>query len=242
MRTISANELFESLRLAAFAVAALVSAGVLADARRQQRFPLWAAVLWTLGALFYPHIILPLYLIARHFRNHRRKAQTPSAAQKGSSAPAAHTPAPRRLALPLLYLLGVLSLGAIYYYRDAVSVDAHLARANEAKLYGQRQRAIAEYRAALAMEDDPHTHKLLAIELAAERRWTEALAELRAAEQGGEPDALLSFRIATALDALHRPDAASVEYRKFAKGPLCLQPLPDPRCAVAQARAAQSSR
>jgi hypothetical protein len=69
--------------------------------------------------------------------------------------------------LPFIYLLAVLSLGALIYYRDAQSLDAHLARANQARLLGKRDKTIAEYRAALKLEENAHTRNLLGIELAA---------------------------------------------------------------------------
>ena len=46
--------------------------------------------------------------------------------------------------------------------------------------------AIREYREALKDEDDPHTHKLLAVELANAGYISEAIAEFRLAELGGE--------------------------------------------------------
>ena len=98
-------------------------------------------------------------------------------------------PPPRwRYALPLLYAVIVLSAIGAYFYFDSRSVDAHLARATRAKLVEDSTTAIREYREALKREDDPHTHKLLAIELANAGYISEAITEFQLAESGGEPD------------------------------------------------------
>jgi Flp pilus assembly protein TadD len=86
------------------------------------------------------------------------------------------------------------------------------------------------------LEDDPHTHKLLAIELAADGLNEEALAEFRRAERGGEPDPQLPFYIGTALFSLGRETEAASEYRRFLGGPTCTQALPDLNCSTARAR------
>jgi len=93
-----------------------------------------------------------------------------------------------RYLLPLVYAVITLSAIGAYFYFDSRSVDAHLARATQAKLVEDSTTAIREYRAALAREDDPHTHKLLAIELANAGAISEAIKEFRLAKQGGEPD------------------------------------------------------
>lgn len=138
--------------------------------------------------------------------------------------------------MPLLYLLAVLSLGSLLYYQDARSIDAHLARANQARLLGQRERTIREYRAALSLEENAHTRNLLGIELAADNQLIEALDEFRAAESAGEADDDLPYRIAATLDALNRPDEALPEYQKFLTTRRCTQAYPDPQCAVARVR------
>jgi len=90
--------------------------------------------------------------------------------------------------------------------------------------------AIAEYRAALREEDDPHTHKLLGIELSEAGYWSEALSELRLAEQRGEPDDLLILRIGKLLETLNQPNQARLEYKRFLNSNLCTQAMPDKRC------------
>jgi tetratricopeptide (TPR) repeat protein len=142
----------------------------------------------------------------------------------------------KRYAASFLYAFALLSAGAIYFYRDYHSFDAHLARAANARLGGRRAAVIREYRAALRLADDAHTHKLLALQLAEDGQTEAALAEFRAAERGGEPDELLALRIASALDALGRADEAAAEYQKFLQGGSCARPSPDERCAEAAAR------
>lgn len=252
---ISAGELFELTRPAAFVLSALASTWVFASARRQG-FALYTIAAGALGTLFYPLIILPIYLIVRASR---RRAATGTAARAAATpeerpekpatpiaqpAPAqqsieltAPTRQPRlRYALPLVYLLAVLSVGALFYYHDARSIDAHLARANHARLLGQRDKTIREYRAALKLEENAHTRNLLGIELADAGQLEEALDEFRAAQRAGEADDDLPYRIATTLDALNRPAEALPEYRKFLGTRRCATDYPDPQCALARAR------
>ena len=235
------------MRPAAWTLSALISAGVLSSARRQGFKPYWVAA-WTLGTLFFPLIVFPLYLIVRARAGRKRRAQQEASGQTpgptehadGPRPPPAKAPASstawKERALTALYLVLVLSLIAIFFYRDYRSLDAHLWRASNAKLRGPRSKVISEYRAALRLEDDPHTHKLLAIELAADGRAEEALAEFRAAERGGEPDAQIPFRMGVLLEALGRRPEAALEYNRFLTGALCTQPLPDYFCASARAR------
>ncbi|MGH9962817.1 MAG: hypothetical protein ACREBC_37830, partial [Pyrinomonadaceae bacterium] len=105
-----------------------------------------------------------------------------------------------------------------------------------AKLSGKRGETIAEYRAALTLEDNPHTRKLLAMELANSGDWTGALFELRTAEQGGESDDQIAYYVATLLDLLNLPNQATLEYQRFLESRECTQPLPDDGCAVASVR------
>lgn len=162
-------------------------------------------------------------------------------AEQAAAQTARHTRTllPRKLSLPLLYALALLSAGAIYFYRDYHSFDAHLGRAANARLLNQRAAAIREYRAALRLSDDAHTHKLLAVQLAEDGQTAAAISELRAAERLGETDALLPYRIAQMLDALGRPAEADVEYQKFTRGSLCTHSPSDVRCAEALARVPQ---
>lgn len=234
---ISAGQFFELMLPVSFALCALLSTWVLASARRR-RFNVAVVTLWTIGTLFFPLIVMPLYLIARSSRRRREKERA-NEDRNDSENQANESGAPPlalRRTLPLVYLLVLLSLGALYFYMDSQSVDAHLSRANQARVQGQRERVIAEYRAALALEDDAHTHNLLGQELAAARRFDEALAEFRAADRMGELDDELPFNIAISLDQLNRPAEARPEYERFLNGALCAEIPHDARCAGAKQR------
>lgn len=163
----SAGEWFELISPAVFLLSALLSTWVLASARK--RTPLRAAFGWAIGTLLLPFVVLPLYLSLLLLRP--TEVRSPR----------------RRLLVPLVY--GVVVVGAIgvYFYRDRQSVDAHLARAVQAKLVDDYATAIREYRRALAIEENAHTRKLLAVELALAGHLSEAKTEFHLAEQGGEP-------------------------------------------------------
>ena len=162
----SAGQLFDLIMPAAFALSALLSTWVLASARK--RFQLLHALALAIGTLFLPLIVFPIYLAIILWR--KRIGPPPK----------------WRYALPLLYAaVTLLSIG-VFFYVDSRSADAHVARATQAKLVYDSKTAIREYRQALAVEDDPHTHKLLAIELANAGYVEEAISEFRIAEQRGE--------------------------------------------------------
>lgn len=286
---ISAGYLSEYLRPAAYALAAALSALVLADARRFFGSP--AVAVWTLLTLALPQVVLPLYLVARMFSTRRHEAESTQPesdaktsaddsensddegrratsdepartaetqvadAAQGHSNPAteqAHTAGDQtadkakrlkwRFALPLLYAAVVFAAGALYFYTEHGTADAHLYRARTAKLFGQRERTLSEYRAALALEDDAHTHKLLGVELSGAGLWQEALTEFRAAEEKGEPDEALPFHVATALNALGRAPEAAAEYQKFLRTALCAQTPPDARCEKARSQVRLAER
>ena len=170
----SAGQLFDLIMPAAFAASALISTWVLASARK--RFQLHYALALAIGTLILPLIVFPIYLVLMMYR------------------PKIGPPKHWRYSLPLLYAaIALLSMGA-YFYFDSRSVDAHLARATQAKLVEDSTTAIREYRAALALEDNPHTHKLLAIELANAGDMSEAISEFRLAERAGETCEARDFR------------------------------------------------
>ena len=218
----------------------MLSAGVLASARRW-RFRFYFAAAWALGAFFLPFVVLPLYLIAR--ASAKRQIQSINAANEAGpdQMPDAVPPVRFRFAFPFAYGCVLLSLLGFCFYRDYNNIDAHLARAVQAKLVNKSETTIREYRAALALEDNPHTHKLLGIELAEANQPAEALREFRLAESGGEPDETLPFRIGQALDAASSPLEAMIEYRRFLENQACRRILPDDRCAVARARLQSAS-
>ncbi len=225
----SAGELFDLIRPAVLLLAALVSTWVLASARRRG-FRFYTAAAWALGTLFFPPIVFPIYLLVRFRRS-----------LNNVSLGASSKVIPFRFTLPLVYLVVVISLIAWTLYRDKNSVDAHLARASYAKVSNDRGRAIQEYRRALAMEDNPHTRKLLAIELAADGAWSDALSEFRLAERGGEPDDSISFRIASLLESINNFGQAKLEYERFLESRVCTQTYPDNRCQTARAKVAELS-
>jgi hypothetical protein len=152
-----AGELFDLIRPLVLIISALLSIWVLASARK--RFPLYAAFAWTLGTLFLPLVVLPGYLsVILLWRPAVRSRRW-------------------RMLLPLAYGVIVIAILAVYFYVDRQSVDAHLARAVEAKLIDDHATAIREYRRALELEENPHTRKLLAVELALAGQLTEAKIE-----------------------------------------------------------------
>lgn len=163
----SAGEWFELISPAVFLISALVSIWVLASARK--RIPLRAAFGWAIGTLLLPFVVLPLYLCLLLLR------------------PMEVRPPRRRLLVPLVYGVVVVAAISFYFYRDRQSVDAHLARAVQAKLVDDYATAIREYRRALALEENAHTRKLLAVELALAGQLSEAKSEFDLAQQGGEP-------------------------------------------------------
>ena len=162
----SAGEWFELISPAVFLLSALVSTWVLASARK--RFPLYAAFGWAIGTLLLPLVVLPIYLAVILFWRPKVRSRS------------------RRFLLPLAYGVIVIAGIAFYFYRDRQSVDAHLARAVQAKLVEDHATAIREYRRALALEENAHTRKLLAVELALAGQVSEAELEFKLAEQGGE--------------------------------------------------------
>jgi hypothetical protein len=177
---------------------------------------------------------------AQTFTLHPQEASKPLTSHQSESLASHQTASPPRWRrtplLPALYLLTLLALGTLFFYLDYNSLEGHLARANNAKLLRRRERAIHEYAAALRLEDDPHTHKLLALELSDAGYVQQALDEFLAARRGGEPDDLLPYRIGLALDTLNRPAEAAHSYREFLQSRPCTQPSPDTACADAQHR------
>jgi hypothetical protein len=233
---ISAGEFFDLLRPAALIASALLSTWVLASARRW-KFSFAAVGAWAIGTFLFPFIVLPVYLLVRASRKRSATPETSSPETSDQKEAAAKTsPAKFRFLPPTAYGLVLLSLTGISLYRDYHSLDAHLARATQARVMNQRARTIREYRAALQLEDDPHTHKLLGIELAESRDWPAALSEFRAAERGGEPDDSLPFRIALALEATGQLDEANSEFTTFLNSRACTESPPDSRCATARER------
>jgi tetratricopeptide (TPR) repeat protein len=210
----SAGQLFDLIMPATFVLSALFSTLVLASARR--RFTFYPALGFAIGTLFLPVIVFPLYLVAVIRR------------RKG------HPPPKWRYSAPLIYAAVVLSAITGFFYLDSRSVDAHLTRAARAKLGDDAATAISEYRQALVLEDSPHTRKLLAIELANAGRLSEAISEFRLAQQRGEPDDSISYRLGLLLEKMNMTEQAGLEFEKFLQSETCQRP--DRRCDSAKAR------
>lgn len=152
-----AGELFDLIRPFVLVVSALVSVWVLASARK--RFPVYVAFAWALGTLFLPLVVFPLYLsVVLLWRREVRARRW-------------------RVLLPVAYGVVVIGVIALEFYVDRQSVDAHLARAAEAKLVDDHATVIREYRRALELEENAHTRKLLGVALENAGRMVEAKVE-----------------------------------------------------------------
>jgi tetratricopeptide (TPR) repeat protein len=209
----SAGELFDLIRPAIVIVSALISTWILASARR--RFPFHQAMLWTGIALFLPMVVLPFYLIVLLFWRRPRIDHI-----RG------------RFTIPILYLSLILATFAVYEYRDSRSADSHIARASFAKVSSHPMTAIQEYRRALEVEDNPHTHKLLALSLMEMGFASEAIIEFRRAEAGGEPDDAIHYYLGDLLEKNDHRSESIIEYKKFVTSKTCLQI--DNRCESAR--------
>jgi hypothetical protein len=210
----SAGELFDLIMPVAYAASALLSTWVFASARK--RFALRYALSLALATLVLPLVVFPLYLAAIIWRR------------------TGHPPQRWRYALPLLYAAILLSAIGLFVYFDGRTVDAHLARAARAKLVEDTTTSIREYRQALAIEDNPHTHKLLAIELANAGYQSEAISEFRLAQRGEEPDDTISYRLGLLLERMNLTNQATMEFEHFLASETCRHG--DPRCDDARQR------
>jgi tetratricopeptide (TPR) repeat protein len=209
----SAGELFDLVRPAFIFVSILISTWIFASARK--RFSFHEAVFWASVNLFLPVVVVPIYLAVLLLWHPPKKNFV-----KG------------RFVVPALYFTILLSILAIHEYVDARSVDAHLARASFAKVNSDSTNAIKHYRDALEIEDNPHTHKLLALSLSDAGLIEEAILEFRVAERGGEPDDAIHFYVADLLRKIGQKDEAAIEYQKFLKSKTCLEI--DARCESAR--------
>jgi hypothetical protein len=215
---ISAGEFFDLIKPAMLVLSALFSTWIFANARKH--FSFVVALLWAVATFFLTPIVLPIYLIILLLRRGHEVNKNVR----------------WRVVLPFAYGIVIAAGISLYLMNEGKGADAELARAAYAKLRGNRPETIAAYRAALREKDDPHTRKLLGVELYESGSWTEALGELRKAEQEGEPDDLLIMRIGRLLDVLNQPNQARLEYRRFLESGSCLQPLPDSQCESARRR------
>ena len=211
----SAGEIFDLIRPTAIVLAALLSTLILASARR--RFSLHYAFLWAGFAFFLPPVVVPIYLATLLIWRLPRIGHVK-----------------HRFVVPTAYLAVLLGVFAVYQYRDRRSVDSHLAEASFAKVSSDQPTAIRQYREALKIEDNAHTHKLLALSLMEAGDLTGAITEFRTALAGGEPDDSIHFYLGNALDKLSRKDEAVAEYQKFLDSKTCSEI--DARCVSVRER------
>jgi tetratricopeptide (TPR) repeat protein len=209
----SAGEIFDLIRPAAVVLATLLSTLILASARR--RFLLHHSFLWAGFALFLPAVIIPVYLVTLLIWHPPKIGHLKY-----------------RFAVPAVYFAMVLGIFAVSEYRDRHSVDSHLAQASFANVSSDQLTAIQQYREALKIEDNAHTHKLLGLSLMDAGLTTEAIDEFRMAEAGGEPDDSIHLHLGRLLDKLNRRDEALVEYQEFVMSKMCL--VVDKRCEFAR--------
>ena len=181
---ISAGELFELINPIVVVISMLLSAWVLASARK--RFPSLLAFGWAIGTLFLPFVVLPVYLAVILIRRWPVRSRR------------------WRWLLPLAYATILLAGAGIVFWHESGNVDDLLARATQAKLADDYATAIECYRRALTIENNAHIRKLLAIEMANAGELNGAVRELRLAEQGGEPItcAEVDARCKTALEKI----------------------------------------
>ena len=211
----SAGELFDLIRPVVTIISAFVATWVLASARR--RFPIYIALVVAVGTFFFPLIVFPLYLavLLLWWRSKSESVRW-------------------RFAIPLAFLAVTLGTIAIYKYIDDRRVDSYLSRATMAKLVHDEAGAIREYRRALEIEDDPHTRKLLANTLEEAGLFGEAVIEFRKAEQKGEPDDSIPFRLAQLLERSNQKRESIMEFKRFLDSKTCKEI--DYRCEAARQR------
>lgn len=214
---ISAGEFFELVRPTVIIVSALVATWVLVSARK--RFSLLSSLLWSLGVFLLPAIVLPIYWATILVRK---------------SVRVLHHDRRWSVAFPTLYAIVLLTGSVLYLREQSHGADAHLFRASQAKVNGNPAQAIAEYRKALALEENPHTHKLLAIELYKSRELEPALKEFRLAESEGEQDEWLAYSIGSLLIEMGQTAEARTEYHRLVSGAACSREPNDQRCRTAK--------
>ena len=215
---ISAGEFFELIRPAVLFASAILSTFVFAGVRKRGS-DVSRSILWALATFALPLAVFPIYLVHNLIRRDDRLQREPI---------------PRRFSFPALYLLSVLSFTCLYLINDGRGVDAHLARAKQAKLVGETRAVISEYEQALRLENNAHIRKLLGSELIEAGDWTRGLNELRLAERGGERDPLIAFRLATVYEGLGLYAQAWMEYERYVQSEACLQSIPEHPCPTAQ--------
>lgn len=209
----SAGEIFDLIRPAAIVLSIFLSTWILISARK--RYPLHTAILWAGLALFLPVLVIPLYLVSLLLWQRQRAGSV-----RG------------RFIIPTIYLTGMLGIFAAHEYAQSRSVDSYLSAAAFAKVSSDHLTAIKAYRQALLLEDDPHTHKLLAMSLMEAGFYNEAVNEFRAAEVGGEPDDAIHLYLGDLLSKKNQKEESIKEYERFLTSKTCLEV--DSRCDSAR--------
>lgn len=199
----SAGELFELIRPIVVAISIVLSALVLASARK--RFSTLIAFAWAIGTLMLPLVVLPVYLAVILIW------QWPARSRRW------------RWLLPFAYGAILLAAVGMFLNHESATVDEYLARASRAKLVEDHTTAISEYREALTIENDAHIHKLLAMELMQTGYLTEAVSEFRLAQQGGEPDDFINYYLGLLFERLNLKSQAKVEFESFLVSTTCTQ-------------------
>jgi MFS family permease len=210
----SAGELFELIRPIVVVISILLSAWVLASARK--RFSTLLAFVWAIGTLFLPLIVFPVYLsviLIWHWPARSRRW---------------------RWLLPVAYAAVLLAAVGMFVRHESSTVDVYLAEATQAKLIDDHSSAIASYRRALELENNPHIHKLLARELMQVGYLSDAISEFRLAESGGEPDDSIHFYLGLLLERIDQNGQAGLEFEKFLMTQTCQ--APDRLCDSARSR------
>lgn len=210
----SAGEFFELISPIVFAISILLSAWVLASARK--RFSTLIAFVWATATLLLPLVVLPVYLSVIVIW------QWPARSRRW------------RWLLPFAYGAILLAGLGMFLNHESATADDYLAKATRAKLIEDHTTAISEYRRALTIENDAHIHKLLAMELMQAGYLTEAVSEFRLAQQGGEPDDFIYYYLGLLFDRLNLKGQAKQEFENFLLSTTCTQD--EPKCAEVRER------
>ena len=210
----SAGEFFELISPIVFAISILLSAWVLASARK--RFSTLIAFVWAIGTLALPLVVLLVYLSVILIW------QWPGRSRR------------LRWLLPFAYGAILLAGLGMFLNHESATTDAYLANATRAKLVEDHTTAISEYRRALTIENDPHIHKLLALELMQVGYLPDAVSEFRLAQEGGEPDDFIYYYLGLLFDRLNLKGQAKQEFENFLLSTTCTQD--EPKCAEVRER------
>jgi len=110
-------------------------------------------------------------------------------------------------------------------------------RDDDLALRSEKKRKKKSRKEALKLEDNPHTHKLLALSLMEVGYTTEAITEFRTAELQGEEDDNIHYYLGVLLERINMKAQSIEELKTFAISETCLQI--DNRCEDARQRVAK---